>query len=511
MAKIGNLIQKYIFSKTNWAMWFLSHAPDSFWDGKGKSKALDTFHTAVKKVHAYKEFLKNSGINSEEIKTFEDFQNKIPIMDKNNYIQNNEILDLCPERNLNKMYTVSTSSGSTGKPTFWFRAASQDFMLPKYWETFLIQNWNIDKHSTLVVVSMDLGNWIAGELVATTLKRLAIEGSYRLTIATPGADIEQILDIFDIADNYDQILLVIYPSLIKALLEGGDIRKIDWSKLNIKFWVGGELLSPYLKNYIEEKLDSKKKQFNRFVLTYGSADAGGIGFSSPMSNKINDLVSNNHGLKEKLFGKIPFIPTLVQVNPLAYFVEEINKNLVITYNGGITLIRYNTHDKGGIIPYAKMIKLVQSYGYDLYSELKKEGYNKDMIWEWPFLYIFGRTGNVVKILGANIYPENIEVALYNDETNEINNFRLKGNTNKDGNTNFSILIELKEGIVLEKQEEMKQKYHNIFLRKLLEVNADFRGAYENDKEIADPLIEIYEFRQGPFQNQLKTKAKQIEN
>lgn len=511
MPKIGDLMQKLFMSNSKTAMWFLSHASPGFWERKGKQKALTTFHEAAQKVPAYRKFLKEKGVNPEEIKTFEDFQEKVPIIDKESYLLKYDIKELCLER-LDRMYTLSTSSGTTTKPCLWFRTPKQDLMLPKYWEAFFIQNWKINQRSTFVVVATALGNWIAGELVATTLKRLALEGKYAMTIATPGSDIDQILDIIDLGKNYDQIILVIYPTFIKTLFEKGEEKGVAWKDLNIKLWVGGERLSPYLRKYVIKKLGKEKEELDRIAFVYGTADAGGIGFSSPLSNLIARWAFEDSSLAQSLFGPTGLPPTLIQVNPLAYFIEKMNKILVITYSGGIPLVRYNLKDEGGIISYPKAVEILQKQGYDFASQLEKEGFGKETIWKWPFVYITGRVENVVKIIGANIYPENVEAALYEKGTEEINDFRLKVETGKEGNTYFYILAELKAGIPLTLKEKtsLEKKYHDVFLNKLLEVNRDYKKAYEEDKKTADPVIEVYQFDQGPFAKKLATKKISIE-
>lgn len=509
MAKIGEIMQKLIMSNPKTGMWFLSHMPASFWEKQGRKKALATFHEAAEKVPAYQKFLKERGVDPKEIKTFEDFQKKVPIMNKENYILKYPLTERCLGGRLDKMYTVSASSGTTGEPFFWPRTAEQDLMLPKYWELFFLQNWDIDKYSTLIIVGMALGNWIAGELATGVCKKLAIQGKYPLTIATPGSDLEQICDVIEnTGANYDQILLLIYPSFLKSLFEKGEKRGINWKSLNIKLWVGGESLSSNLKRYILGKLGIEKEELNRIALVYGTVDAGGIGFSSPLSKLVTRLCLKDASLTQALFGEIISLPTLVQYNPLAYFIEKINGELVITYKGGIPIIRYNIHDVGEIIPYKKMLKTLKNHGYNPIKLLEEEGYAREKLWSWPFIYVIGRSGNVIQIGGLNVYPENIEAALYTKEAEDINSFRLKVKTDKEGNSYFYILVELKKGIPLtpERRKQLEKKYHDIFLTKLLEVNKEYKKAYyEIDKKTVDPIIKVYQFSQGPFAKKIATK------
>jgi len=127
-------MQKIVISNPKTGMWFLSHMPASFWERQGRKKALATFYEAAERVPAYQKFLKEKGVNPKEIRTFEDFQKKVPLTDKENYILKYPLNELCWGEKIEKMYTVSTSSGSTGTPSFWPRLPQQDLFLPKYWE-----------------------------------------------------------------------------------------------------------------------------------------------------------------------------------------------------------------------------------------------------------------------------------------------------------------------------------------------------------------------------------------
>ena len=514
MAKIGDLMQNLIMSNAKTGMWFLSKAPASFWEKQGRKKALATFHEASKKVPAYKKFLRDRNIDPDEIKTFEDFKEKVPLTNKKNYILKYPLQELCWGGEVNRMYTLATSSGSTGVPSFWPRLPQQDIMLPEYWELFLLQNWDIDKKSTLFVVTMALGNWIAGQLVSGVAKRLAIEGKYRFTVATPGSDVDQILTMLKgVSSHYDQIIIVIYPSLVKTVLENGKKEGIDWRKLDIKFWLGGEGFTQDWRRFItQEIIEDRKADLNTFLNVYGTADAGGIAFGSPLVNMITKTAIADKKLFKTLFGKTLGFPSLAQWNPLAYFIEEVENEIVLNYNGGVPLVRYNTQDCGKIWSHSEMIGIGKNFGYDFINLLAQEGYSQEKVWQWPFVYVTRRGGNVVKIIGANVYPENVEAALYTKETEDVKSFRLKVDADKEGNTHFYILVELKEGLSLtpEKQGELERKYHDIFLNKLLEVNMDYKDAYEKTPQTAVPIIRVYQFGRGPFVKKLDTKEIYVE-
>ena len=65
------------------------------------------------------------------------------------------------------------------------------------------------------------------------------------------------------------------------------------------------------------------------------------------------------------------IPTLFQYNPAGSFIEEINEEIVLTTKNATPLVRYNIHDKGGIIKFREMEEILKKYGYDYKKLIKK--------------------------------------------------------------------------------------------------------------------------------------------
>jgi phenylacetate-CoA ligase len=201
------------------------------------------------------------------------------------------------------------------------------------------------------------------------------------------------------------------------------------------------------------------------------------------------------------------MPSLLQFNPGTFYIES-NKNeeLLFTVKAGIPLVRYNIHDKGGIISFDKMLEVLNKHGYDPLKKLKKIGYSKGDIWRMPFFYVFGRTDGTISIGGANIYPENIEAALYHEHAKAVNTHKLTLEIDEEMNMRPLILVELtrdtkplseSENIVLE------QKLHDLFLNKMLQINHDFRDAHRVDPKTTDPKVKIFSFGQGPFEEDEK--------
>ena len=511
--KIGDLMQKFFMSNPKRAMWFLSTMPASFFERQGRKKALETFYMAVERVSAYRDFLKKQGVRDwTKIKTFEDFKRLVPTTNKRDYILKYPMEKLLTA-DLPAMHTFSTSSGTTGNSVFWFRTYEQDRIVPKYAHAVYQNNWQIDKYSTLFIVTYALGTSVAGVLVSWVMKQMASDPNLKLTVATPGSNLEQVLMVIkQLGPKYDQVILAGYPSFVKLVIDEGEKEGIDWKKLNLKLQVAGEAISEIWRSVIKEKVFPKNKRENLDLIldVYGTADAGGLGFGFLLTNLIRDLAREDQKFCEDIFGR-PIVPTIVQFNPLAYFIEPLkNGHLAITYHSGMPLVRYDIEDIGGIIPFEKMMAACGKFGYNLNKLLKKKGVHPDYkIWPLPFVYVYFRE-SAISIASANVYPTQIEEIIH--QSQEFNSFKLTKKEDKNGNLQFIIYLELKRGKYLPKSQlsSLKEKYYHLILNHLTEKNPDFGQAYSEDPKSCDPLIKIYSFKEGPFAEDAKrTKPRLI--
>lgn len=61
------------------------------------------------------------------------------------------------------------------------------------------------------------------------------------------------------------------------------------------------------------------------------------------------------------------------------------------------------------------------------------------------------------------------------------------------------------GLTPEKERQFERRYYDIFLKKLLETNLDFKKTFEENFSTANPIIKICQFSSGSFTVKLKTK------
>jgi phenylacetate-CoA ligase len=214
------------------------------------------------------------------------------------------------------------------------------------------------------------------------------------------------------------------------------------------------------------------------------------------------LAYRDKNLAADLFGSHSILPSLLQYNPGTFYMEaNQNGELLFTVKAGVPLVRYNIHDKGGIIDFDQMVSILKKHDIDILEKIKSYGYSKEDIWRLPFFYVFGRSDGTISVGGANIYPENIEAALYHPDAKVINTHKLTLEIDENMNTRPSILVELTNDTKPLNESDtvvLEQKLHDIFLDKMLQINQDFRDAHRVDSKSTDPKVKIYSFGQGPF-------------
>jgi phenylacetate-CoA ligase len=171
--------------------------------------------------------------------------------------------------------------------------------------------------------------------------------------------------------------------------------------------VGGEGMSEALRARLEQ-------QFVAVYSAYGASDLDiGVACELPVSIRIRQRAAENSALARALFGDDRRLPMVFQYNPLDYFIETNESHeLIITVNRLRMLsprIRYNIHDVGGTISYERMRALCSDFGFDIAAPV--DGCPPMRL---PFLFVHGRSDATLSYMGANIYPEDVEQALFAD-------------------------------------------------------------------------------------------------
>lgn len=459
----------------------------NYFDNEGQKMTLFLFQEMAKRVPAYKDFLKKGKIGWRKIKTIKDLKH-VPWIDKENYLKQYPLSDLSWDGKI-RAPIISASSGSTGIPFFWPRSFNIEIETTYIYELFLKYIFEIDKYRTLLISGFSMGIYIGGTFTLNCCMRLAQKG-YPLTIITPGINKEEILrSVERLSPNFEQIILCGYPPFIRDIIDDGEKEGINWKKMRLKFFFASESLSEEFRSYIFEKVGIKRSDYYFSSMNlYGTADAAIAGHETPFGTFFRTLFSEDTERCLKFF-KTSYVPSLNQYYPfLKYFQIEGGEVVISTYNCEIPLLRYNIHDKGNIIPFNKMVGVINSFGY---SEKDVEKITGRPIWRLPYVYLYGRSDLSVTLYGLNIHTENIKIAL---ETNGLidlttGKFVMETkNREKDQSQYLLIHIELRDGV--KPSTQLKRRFQKTIISTLRKFNSEYNHLYQSIKSKADPEINL---------------------
>ncbi len=451
----------------------LSKAPGGMWMGKGQENAIKTFHIVAETVPAYQDFLKKHKIEHSKIKTFEDFV-QVPTTDKEGYLMKYSLHDLCLNGDLSKSNVISSSSGSTGNPFYWPRLLEQDLNIAKALEILYVNNFSIQLKSTLLLISLGMGVWTAGEMMYGSGKLMAQKG-HPMTVMAPGIHLEEILKILKtVAHLYDQTFIVGYPAFVKDIIDSANNEGIDLEALKLKALVGGEIFTEHWRDYVytNGKMTNRYKDITSVL---GSSEGGIVGMETPLSSYIRKQIFDNIELNKSLFNS-DHIPSVVQFNPVGRFIEAVDDELVLTNLGGLPLVRYNTKDVGGVMTFDQVMEVLNKQG--IANEVITKELGNPSIWTFPFAYLFGRSNVMATIYAVNVYPENIKPVLLDEKLKGqvTSRFAMKTAENKKTDQQLEIYVELSRG--KQESDELLRQVQELIVKNIKNVNSEFNKLTE---------------------------------
>lgn len=438
------------------------------------------FRQSVKSVSAYARFVKSSKLKPETIRTIKDFS-KVPIMDKINYLSKSSLHDLFPEGHLPSL--AYASSGSSGKPSKWFRSQVQDDIGGKLHADLLEQVFLIKRtEPTLIIVTFSMGVWVAGNYTANAFRYTAEQAGFNLSVVTPGIDKQDIIwALRELAPHFKRVIIAGYPPFLSDILHEARDRGIALPK-RLQILTAGDTFSESWRTTILKFIGSKRPA--DVINIYGSADTGMLGFETPLSIYLRRLADQNYKIFKLLFpnaGVNP--PAFMQYDPRYVYIEQEGPELLLTVPTASPLIRYNIHDLGTITTTKELKNLLKSQGL-LSKSLEK------MLQQWPqpFIIKYGRTDVAVTFYALNIYPEHFRFGLEHSFVAPKvtgNFFSYTKDIGKRKKQKLYLHIELSGNKLNVKDLE---KIKQTIIDRLLEVNIEFRKLFNTIGNQAIPTI-----------------------
>jgi phenylacetate-CoA ligase len=202
---------------------------------------------------------------------------------------------------------------------------------------------------------------------------------------------------------------------------------------------------------------------------------------------------------------------LFQYNPLDHFVEIVDQEVVVTISKPWTLsprIRYNIKDEGGILTFDEMKQKLALHGVDLEELERKCAYPR---WYLPFLFVYGRKDSTVSVMGANIYPEDVESIIYSDPllAGSINGFAISLEEDAGGNPRPCFEFELLD---LGPKAEIEAALRRVLSPELAKLSLDYKKAREEYPQAVEPIVRTFDMHEGPFKvNLSRIKRRYVKN
>jgi phenylacetate-CoA ligase len=395
------------------------------------------FHRVAGSVPAYRDFLRDNGVDPSTVRTLEDFR-RLPLLTKENYHRRYPLPRLCRDGRLDGCDMIAVSSGSTGQPTFWPRFLTDELAIAARFEQVFRDAFGAGERTTLAVVCFPLGTWVGGLYTVSCVRHLAAKG-YPITVVAPGNNKAEILRVVpELGAHVEQVVLLGYPPFVKDVIDTGLTAGIDWPRYAPKLVLAGEVFSEQWRDLVGQRAGMTRPYHDSAAL-YGTADAGVLGNETPLSVCVRRFLAGNPQAARELFGESR-LPTLVQYDPGSRFFETVDGTLLFSGDNGIPLVRYHIADEGGIVEYGAMLDFCARHGFDPLAELGDARGAPRM----PFVYVFGRSLFTVSFFGANVYPENITVGLEREPVSAwvTGKFVLEVTEDADRDTRLRVVVEL---------------------------------------------------------------------
>lgn len=489
-----DVIFKTVGLRYGWLTRLFKHTPPPILAGLGQLRAERAAWRAAKRVPAYRAFLDQHAVDPDDLFPL-GILSRLPETEKRNYIDVYGLIERCVDGSVPfPGTTIDESSGSTGTPYNWIRGRREREVAHRNISFFARYAFGSAPLVTLNAFSM--GAWAAGMNMSLGMTRHGI-------VKSIGPDVDKILSTLAYLGTTYRFLISGYPPFLKHLLDEGARRGFPWADYEVHALVGGEGMT-------EELRDVLLLGFRSVYSGYGATDIEiGMAAESPVSVAVRRLARRRPEVREALFGRDPRLPMVFQYNPLIHFLEVNDVDEVISTVSRLDLlsprIRYNVHDEGGVMEFARVRETLAGFGFDierLGATSEAAGPRGPLPWSrpipLPFLWVNGRRDATISVMGANIYPEDIESLVYRDATlvPVLHSFLLSVMDDEHGVPRPLVALELAdlEGV----DDAWRARMADQLRDGLIGLNIDYRSSVAEFPDAMQPIVATYGLGEGPF-------------
>lgn len=477
-----------------WLKALFTYSPPVLLEFLGRLRAERAAFRAIRRVPAYGRLMRERGIRADEAWPL-GILHELPETDKRSYIDRYSLEDRCVDGRFEfKGTTIDESSGSTGRPYDWIRSERERHVAHRNIGFFA--RYIFGDAPLVTINAFSMGAWAAGINTAQGMNRHGV-------VKSTGPDLDKIFSTLELLGPHYRFAIVGYPPFLKRLLEVGDARDFPWADYELHGLVGGEGMAEGLRDYLLERFES-------VFSGYGATDLEvGMAAETPVSVAVRRIARADPEVRAALFGDRSRLPMVFQYNPLIHFMEINEHSEVVTTVSRLDLlaprIRYNVHDEGGVARYQRVERILREHGYELGrlgQEPDAHGPRGTLPWTepvpLPFLWIFGRRDATISIMGANIYPEDVEASIYSQPeiAAVVRSFQLALLTDESDTPRPGVLLELSEGT--EVSAAWRARCADHIRDGVAELSRDYRASLDEYATAMQPLVRTYPAGTGPF-------------
>ena len=368
----------------------------------GQRRAVEAFHRAARLVPGYRAMLSERNVEPGTIRTFADFQQRVPVLDKQAVFAENELRDLCVGGTLDDVSLFFCSSGSSGSFSFGTRTCAEEKHAARVLEAAMHNAFGTFDRKTLLFNALPMG-------VRVPTHSLAVSDTSVRTDAIVAV-------IRKLKEDFEQFILIGDHLLLKRIVEEGVAAGVPWKRLLVHCVTGGEYVPESFRDYLANLLgiDPDRPETGVIGISYGLSEVSMTTFSeNPHTIGIRRFANENPGFREALCGReLPFSPSVMQTYPYDTYLEtqpdaDGQDELVLTTldpRHKIPLIRYRTGDHVVILPYPRLVRILREHA------------REDLIPPLPLRVglVWGNQRWFRDGVGGKLSPEDVKEALYAD-------------------------------------------------------------------------------------------------
>jgi len=375
---------------------------------------IAAFQRATRRVKRYATILAEEGVEADAIRDLAAFATHVPIITKKSYFNAaRRISELCVDGQVADLDILYTSSGFSGQNSFGGETAADEAALRQRLDALLDRHFATGQRTTLLINALPAG------VRVPTGTATVIDTSTRVTA---------ILAVLKMVDpDFSQTIMVGEQPFLKEVLEQAredQALALSNRERPLHLITGGEVMPESFRRYAAERLghDPARPQDGQVLVNLGISEVSlSLGLENETTRRVRRAAYEDRAVRTAAFGHADYVPTLVQYDPSAMYVETIpdeqgRGRLTVTTldpNRRIPLIRYNTGDWTEVLDETTLRDRLASVGH---GELVTPGGG-------PFIVMWGR-GRSLKVKGRSVYPEQVKESLY--ETGDLAH-RLTGN------------------------------------------------------------------------------------